>query len=366
MFLPLLYNKFCNRHTDTVCYSLYFFLLFLYPTAITTVQASFQRYIFLTLLLIACSTGVSQAQYTIRRPTAESSQRTAVFDGSRPSTAPKNNYFDPAAERARKLRLRKERNTIEFNASLETSLQQFENWTGSGSNNFYALGNIFFRHQYKRQKLSIDYRIEANYGLNFIDDAFFKNKDEFKINWQLGWQMHRYWSYSTSFSIRSQFSPGYESRTDHTLVSDFMSPGYFDISAGFSYTTDNSPITITLSPFSGNIVTVINPTLSAAGEYGVKNGEKVVAKLGYSANVFFDKSFFKKQWLRYRTELYVFIPYIEFDNPTIRWENTLEIKISRYISTKLYGQLYYRKEDSTALQYQYAFLIGLKYTFRNK
>ena len=145
-----------------------------------------------------------------------------------------------------------------------------------------------------------------------------------------------------------------------------MSPGYFDISVNFSDTTDNSPITITLSPFSGNIVTVINPTLSAAGEYGVNKGEKVVAKLGYSANVFFDKSFFKKQWLRYRTELYVFVPYIEFDNPTIRWENTLEIKISRYISTKLYGQLYYRKEDSTALQYQYAFLIGLKYTFRNK
>ena len=30
MFLPLLYNKFCNRHTDTVCYSLYFFLSFYY------------------------------------------------------------------------------------------------------------------------------------------------------------------------------------------------------------------------------------------------------------------------------------------------------------------------------------------------
>lgn len=73
-----------------------------------------------------------------------------VFDRL-PAVQPRNDYFDPAAERAKRLKLRKERNTIEFNASLETSLQQFEHWTGSGSNNFYALANIFFRHQYKRR-----------------------------------------------------------------------------------------------------------------------------------------------------------------------------------------------------------------------
>ena len=61
-----------------------------------------------------------------------------------------------------------------------------------------------------------------------------------------------------------------------------------------------------------------------------------------------------------------FSPYTEPDNPTVRWENTFEIRITKFISTKLYGQLYYRKEDSTALQYQYSFMIGLKYVFRNK
>lgn len=102
-------------------------------------------------------TGTCHAQFTIRKSAAETQEPPRVFDRL-PAVQPRNDYFDPAAERAKRLKLRKERNTIEFNASLETSLQQFEHWTGSGSNNFYALANIFFRHQYKKEKLSIDYR----------------------------------------------------------------------------------------------------------------------------------------------------------------------------------------------------------------
>ena len=315
------------------------------------------------IIMVFCFTDRCNAQFTIRRTTENKPVRPLVFEGL-PDTEPRNDYFDPAAERAKRLRLRKERNTVEFNASLETSLQQFENWTGSGTNNFYALATIFFRHQHKREKFSTDCRIDATYGLNFIDDAFFKNKDEFKISWQMGWQMRRKWSYSASANLRSQFSTGYKSRTEHEVVSEFMAPGYFDLAAGFSYAS--GPLTVTLSPVGGNIVTVFDRYLAASGSYGVKPGEKVSGKLGYSGNVFFDKTFMKGGWLRYRSELYAFVPYTEFDNPTVRWENTLEIRITKFLSTRLYGQLYYRREDSASLQYQYSFLIGLKYVIKNK
>ena len=102
------------------------------------------------LCITACctmlGTGTCHAQFTIRKSAAETQEPPRVFDRL-PAVQPRNDYFDPAAERAKRLKLRKERNTIEFNASLETSLQQFEHWTGSGSNNFYALANIFFRNK---------------------------------------------------------------------------------------------------------------------------------------------------------------------------------------------------------------------------
>lgn len=323
------------------------------------------RTVILPLLAVTLCAGEARAQFTIRKPAEASRPIPRVLSGT-PSVTLKNDYFDPAAARAKKLRLRKERNTIEFNASLETSLQQFENWTGSGNNNFYALANLFFRHQYHKEKLSIDYRVDATYGMNFIDDAFFKNKDEFKISWQLGWTMHKNWSYSASANIRSQFTTGYKSRTERIVVSDFMSPGYFDLAGGFTYAKGGSPFKVTLSPVGGNIVTVLDKNLSAEGMYGVKAGERVSGKLGYSADIYFDRAFGRKEWMRYRSNLYAFMPYTEIDNPTIRWENTLEFRLTRFISTKLYGQLYYRKEDSTSIQYQYAFMIGLKYVFRNK
>lgn len=320
---------------------------------------------FLTLLFAVLNCAEASAQFTIQRQTENVNSAFRVL-GDSVDAVMKHNYFDPSAERARLRRLRRERNTVEFNGSLETSLQQFENWTGSGSNNFYALANIFFRHQYKKDRLSVDYRVDATYGLNFIDEAVFKNKDEFKINWQLGWAITKNWSYSASFNIRSQFSDGFKSRTERIIVSRFMAPGYFDLAAGFTYARPKSPFKITLSPVGGNIVTVLDRQLSSEGKYGVKPGEEILGKMGPSVGVFFDKAFGRRKGFRYRSDLYLFLPYTQLDNPTVRWENTFEIRITRFLSTKLYGQLYYRKEDSSSLQYQYSFMIGLKYVFRNK
>lgn len=274
-------------------------------------------------------------------------------------------YFDKAAWNAERLRLRKERNTFEFNAGLETSLQQFENWTGSGTNNFYALANIFLRHQYRKAKFSSDYKVEANYGLNYIDEKLFKNKDEFKINAQVGWTAKKYWSYSASANFRSQFSVGYASRTDSTIVSKFMSPGYFDISGGFTYSKPKIP-RITISPIGGNLVTVLDPDINSVDKYGVAANERMLFKLGPSVEVFSDYTVGKKKSYRFRTSFYTFASYKDILNPIVRLENTMDITITKLISMRMYGQLYYFKEASSKLQYQYSFLIGLRYTFKNK
>ena len=129
------------------------------------------------LCITACctmlGTGTCHAQFTIRKSAAETQEPPRVFDRL-PAGQPRNVYFDPAAERAKRLKLRKERNTIEFNLSLETSLQQFEHWTSSGSNNFYALANIFFRHPYKNETLSTAYRSASPLVLNFFDHSLLK------------------------------------------------------------------------------------------------------------------------------------------------------------------------------------------------
>ena len=315
--------------------------------------------------VLCCSVTEASAQFTLKKdPENKYSTMPSAPDMS--GVELQKNFHSSAADNYRRRLLRRERNTVEFNSSLETSLQQFENWTGSGTNNFYVLTSIFFRHQYKKDKLTFDTKLDAAYGMNFIDDALFKNKDEFKINSQMGWALQRGWSYSTSVNLRSQFAKGYKSRTEKIMESRFMAPGYFDIAVGFTYAPKKIPFKVTLSPIAGNIVTVFDSDISELGKYGVPKGSRLEGWLGPSAEVFYDQAYGKKEIFRYRSNLYLFIPYRQIGSPTVRWENTLEIKLSRYISTKLYGQLYYREQDSSSLQYQYSFMIGLKYVFKNK
>ena len=52
--------------------------------------------------------------------------------------------------------------------------------------------------------------------------------------------------------------------------------------------------------------------------------------------------------------------------PTIRWENTIDIKATKYISTQIYFQLYYNKVECRKLQVSSMLSVGLTYTFKNK
>ena len=103
---------------------------------------------------------------------------------------------------------------------------------------------------------------------------------------------------------------------------------------------------------------------------------------GSSVQIDFDKTFGKKGVFRYRTTLYSFYGWInqvsqqnksktngvqyESIAPTVRWENTIDIKATKYISTQLYFQLYYNKAQNAKVQTQTVLGVGLAYTFKNK
>ena len=112
---------------------------------------------------------------------------------------------------------------------------------------------------------------------------------------------------------------------------------------------------------------------------------------GSSVQLDFDKSFGKNNFIRYRTTFYSFYGWInevaqqsqskkwnanpanagnplnfEHIAPTVRWENTIDIKATKYFSTQLYFQLYYNKAQNAKVQTQTVLGVGLAYTFKNK
>ena len=53
-------------------------------------------------------------------------------------------------------------------------------------------------------------------------------------------------------------------------------------------------------------------------------------------------------------------------HPTVRWENTIDIKATKYLSTSLSFQLYYNRAQNYDIQTQLLLSVGLTYTFKNK
>lgn len=278
-----------------------------------------------------------------------------------------NEFFNKSLWLAEKRKIRKERNTVEFNANLQLTQTQFDNWAAGGNNMFAGRSTLFFRHQHKRERFTLDYRAEARFGFNRIDQKLFKNEDEFKINALSSWAIRNNWSYSASANLRSQFAVGYKSRTELIKKSTFMSPGFVDVQVGFTYSRPKSPFRITISPVAGNIVVVLDDTLSKQGINGVEKGRHTKGHLGPSLRIEFDKEFAKKV-CRYRSSFYTFTNVKT--TTTARWENTFEIRPISFLVTSFNWTLFYDRLATTPkpqkLQTTYSLSIGLSYKYKNK
>ena len=53
-------------------------------------------------------------------------------------------------------------------------------------------------------------------------------------------------------------------------------------------------------------------------------------------------------------------------HPTVRWENTIDIKATKFLTTSLSFQLYYNRAQNSSIQTKTLLSVGLSYTFKNK
>lgn len=344
--------------------------------------------ILLPLLTLLCTGNVS-AQFSMSK-VAKPKDRPSTIADSIKQTRLENDYFSLARYKADRRALIKERNTIEFKASLHASQTQYENWSAGGDNTFASRAEMSFAHKFKKGGYTLDYKLSARYGFNIIpvetdgskDAKLFKNEDEWVVKVQNLYIMHKNWSYSALVNVRSQFTTGYKSRTDKTKKTNFFAPGYIDLSLGLDYKHPKQPLNVTLSPISGSAIVVMDESLARTGLGGVPAdrfddaGNLILRhkhskwELGSSVQVKYDKTFGKRDTFRYQTNLFSFCGWSNV--PTVRWENTFDIKATKLLSTTFYIQLYYDKEDILAgdtrakLQAKYSLSVGLSYTFKNK
>ena len=321
-----------------------------------------------------------------------------------------------AQRKAERAAIRKEHNTIEFNASLNGSFAHFnEKWqsVNGNSNSLTGIANILFTHNYKKELFNIDTKVTAKMGYTckFLEkeNDLTKSQDEWFISTAPAYKMTDQWNVGAIASLRSQFANGVNG--DSERVSRFFAPAYLNVSVGVTYVCPKPkfPIKINLAPISMSATYVTSQTImrqffddkfggaisfddreSATLEqkntpyvYGLTIEDKTSRyEGGSSVQVDFDRSFGKNNFIRYRTTLYSFYGWvneitqqnkakkggyeIEHIAPNVRWEHTIDIKASKYFSTQFYFQMYYNKAQCKSIQTQIILGVGLSYTFKNK
>ena len=356
--------------------------------------------------------GIASAQATVESATPQE-QVTFANEVKTDNAAPA--FQSEAQLKAEKAALRKERNTIEFNATLNGSLAHFnDKWlsVNGNTNSLTGIGNILFTHTYTKGKFTIGTKVtgKLGYAYNFTNEesasTVSKSQDEWFIQTSPAYVISKSWNVGGSVSLRSQFANGWNStdEANRKLTSSGFAPAYLIASLGVTYVCQNAkfPIKVNIAPLSMNATYVTNEEVRNF-YYTEKFGDTPLADAdrntpyvygltlengyqryegGSSIQIDFDKTFGKKGVFRYRTTLYSFYGWInqvsqqslskkngvqyESIAPTVRWENTIDIKATKYFSTQFYFQLYYNKAQNAKIQTQTVLGVGLAYTFKNK
>ena len=171
---------------------------------------------------------------------------------------------------------------------------------------------------------------------------FKANNDQLRLTSKLGLQAHKRWYYTLQVLAYTQFTKGLKSN-DPFVYSDFFSPFDLNVSLGMDYAVEskNKRLTghINLSPASYNFRYVDRLGLST--RLGLKENHHALHDVGSSMTV--DLAWKMSDQITWKTRLY---GYTSYKRALLEWENTLEMKISKFITTNIY--VYPRFDDNVS------------------
>lgn len=243
------------------------------------------------------------------------------------------------------------------------------NWYKGGESNYSAVGSLTLEANYdNKNKWKWDNKLEMKLGfLTSRDDSLHKfkaNEDLLRFTSKVGLEAAKNWYYTFQLLTYTQFTRGFKSN-DKKVYSDFMSPFVLNLGLGMDYkvSSKNKRLTGTLnfSPFSLNYLYVGREDLAPAN--GLDAGKH--SKVEFASHMTADLVWKMNDVVTWKSRLYAFTSY---KRGLIEWENTFELRVSKYISANLF--LYPRFDDSSLYdddlgywQFKEYSSVGFSYAF---
>ncbi|GAA0714037.1 DUF3078 domain-containing protein [Aquimarina litoralis] len=249
-------------------------------------------------------------------------------------------------------------------------------WQGGGTSN--VAGNLALNYEinYKKNSLTWDNKILADYGLTFLKGENFarKTNDRLEINSRLGQRIaESYWNYSLFVNFRSQFAKGYsfskDPETDETIRTEethFFSPAFLQIGPGLLWKKSDN-LNINIAPVTSRMIFVddqftTTPDYVDGDYFGVDAGKSSRFEFGGSLAAYAKFPILKNITMEQILNLYS--NYIE-DPYNIDIDYTLNINliVNKYISGSFAFQAIYDDNATSGFQIREVLGLGLNYEF---
>lgn len=265
----------------------------------------------------------------------------------------------------------KQRNKIKIESSLTISQTSFDNWAKGGDNFFSGRAKAYVEHVYTKDRFNIKTSLDAAYTLNMTNEYIRKAEDYLNITSTPNWRISPRWELSSSAQLKTQLANSFKAPGDTILVSSFLAPGTWNLSAGITYTQPKSSLKVYFAPISGSLLMVINKELADKGGFGMDKGRQYKPQLGMLGRITYDKRFWKDK-LQYVTKLESFWDY-SFLRPNLWWENTINMKFTNVFGLKFYILIIYddkirtpRVDEGNFWQINESFGLSLTFNYNSK
>jgi len=247
-----------------------------------------------------------------------------------------------------------------------------KNWYKGGESNFALLATADYTFNYKYEDFTWDNKLEGKLGfVTTPSDTchnYMTNQDYLKYTTKFGYKAGGDWYYTLQGIGQTQFCPGYKTNVKGEM-SKFMSPAYLNIALGMDYkkSLENISWSVFLGPLAYNLKFVADPF---GKQYDAANSEWVVdetkgkinakafgLKYAYDYNLYDFGASAKAtldwkvcKYLTWTSQATYFSPLYDCGKykgnvyTTVDWENTLDMPLNQYFSTKIYTHL--RFDDS--------------------
>lgn len=287
-----------------------------------------------------------------------------------------------AYSRFLKRKRRHERNFVETINALYITQYAYNNWDKGGENSFNGKFTTRSQYIYHVDKLAIDTYFNASYGMSRADTITTKTEDKFEINSDISYVLYKRWNYTFGINLASQFTRTYtntNSRDEYR--SSFFAPANIKPYFGFTYKVSDSQ-KVTFAPLSGNVLLVLDDSLSAKGAFGIDKGKKAKLSVGAYLNCQWSYDITRNGLLKYKTIIQCFSDYKTA--PNVNWESWLDFTVFKFFSINLYVNLIYDNKiivqkkvigdngteefvnSPSRFQLKQTLGFGIAYNFRNK